>query len=233
LNKLPPLIAFLVLILGTTGYAIAHGNVDQFTFGTGTGSTNIPTNEVIGQSFTPTVDNIVAVGIEIQQDATVSAEPLTVRIRDGEGLGGTELGITQTHTGLPGAGNIALVHYDFPASIALIPGNLYTITVVLNDNNDFGEVEWQFDVTNPYPEGIRIGIPDLDLGFQTLFEEIIEDDFCDIFPDDPKCTVGGEIIPIETTSLILAGVQSFSWMIPVVLSVLGIGLFVASRKSES
>jgi len=44
--------------------------------------------------------------------------------------------------------------------------------------------------------------------------------------------VGGEIIPIETTSLILAGAQSFSWMIPVVLSVLGIGLFVVSRKSE-
>jgi len=45
--------------------------------------------------------------------------------------------------------------------------------------------------------------------------------------------IGGEIIPIESTSLILAGAQSFSWMIPVVLSVLGIGLFVVSRKSEN
>jgi len=45
--------------------------------------------------------------------------------------------------------------------------------------------------------------------------------------------VGGELIPIETTSLLLAGAQSFSWMIPVVLSVLGIGLFVVSRKSEN
>jgi len=44
--------------------------------------------------------------------------------------------------------------------------------------------------------------------------------------------IGGEIIPIETTSLLLAGTQTFSWMIPVVLSVLGIGLFVVSRKSE-
>jgi len=48
----------------------------------------------------------------------------------------------------------------------------------------------------------------------------------------PCGPVGGELIPIETTSLILAGTQSFSWMIPVVLSVLGIGLFVVSRKSE-
>jgi len=44
--------------------------------------------------------------------------------------------------------------------------------------------------------------------------------------------IGGEIIPIQTTSLILAGAQSFSWMIPVILSVLGIGLFIVSRKSE-
>ena len=51
------------------------------------------------------------------------------------------------------------------------------------------------------------------------------------FPDDSS-VIGGEIIPIETTSLILAGAQTFSWMIPVVLSVLGIGLFVVSRKSE-
>ena len=42
--------------------------------------------------------------------------------------------------------------------------------------------------------------------------------------------VGGEIIPIETTSLLLASAQSFSWMIPVVLSVLGIGLILVRRK---
>jgi len=36
-------------------------------------------------------------------------------------------------------------------------------------------------------------------------------------------TVGGELIPIESTSLLLVGAQSFG---------IGIGLFVASRKSE-
>jgi len=43
--------------------------------------------------------------------------------------------------------------------------------------------------------------------------------------------VGGEFIPIETTSLLLASAQTFSWMIPVILSGIGIGLFVVSRKS--
>jgi len=44
--------------------------------------------------------------------------------------------------------------------------------------------------------------------------------------------VGGEIIPLDSTALLLAGAQTFSWMIPVVFSILGIGLFVVSRKSE-
>ena len=45
--------------------------------------------------------------------------------------------------------------------------------------------------------------------------------------------VGGELLPIESTSLLLASAQSTTWMIPLVLSVLGIGLFVVSRKSEN
>jgi len=45
--------------------------------------------------------------------------------------------------------------------------------------------------------------------------------------------VGGELLPIETTSLLLASAQSYSWMIPVIVSGIGIGLFVVSRKSEN
>jgi len=44
--------------------------------------------------------------------------------------------------------------------------------------------------------------------------------------------VGGKFLPIETTSLLLSSAQTFSWMIPVILSGIGIGLFVVSRKSE-
>ncbi len=46
--------------------------------------------------------------------------------------------------------------------------------------------------------------------------------------------VGGKLLPIDTTALLLAGAQmNAAWMIPVVLSVLGIGLFVVLRKSEN
>jgi len=54
-----------------------------------------------------------------------------------------------------------------------------------------------------------------------------------IIPGAECPVVGGELLPIDNTALLLAGAQTFSWMIPVVLSVIGIGLFVVSRKSEN
>jgi len=48
----------------------------------------------------------------------------------------------------------------------------------------------------------------------------------------PACidTVGGEIIPIESTSLILAGTQStFSWMIPITVSAIGVAIVIARK----
>jgi len=44
--------------------------------------------------------------------------------------------------------------------------------------------------------------------------------------------IGGEFLSVDSSALILAGAQSFSWMIPVILSGIGIGLFAVSRKSE-
>ena len=61
---------------------------------------------------------------------------------------------------------------------------------------------------------------------------IVDGDGCDSLCRIVGEQIGGEIIPLETTSLILASAQTFSWMIPVVLSVLGIGLFVIKRKNQ-
>jgi len=50
----------------------------------------------------------------------------------------------------------------------------------------------------------------------------------------PPCdiqVIGGTLIPIDTTALLLAGVQSISmWMIPVVAAGIGIGVFVIKRR---
>jgi len=48
-----------------------------------------------------------------------------------------------------------------------------------------------------------------------------------------ECVVGGEMIPIGTTSLILAGTQSaFSWMIPITVSAVGIAIVIARKFSK-
>ncbi len=54
----------------------------------------------------------------------------------------------------------------------------------------------------------------------------------DFRPIPPQMAVGGTGMSIDTTALLLASAQTFSWMIPVILSGIGIGLFVVSRKSE-
>jgi len=70
-------------------------------------------------------------------------------------------------------------------------------------------------------------------GFTPNEGDCDDNDRPDIFPgqgcDLLQVVVGGEIIPIETTSLILAGTQTFSWMIPIVLSILGIGIVIARK----
>jgi len=62
------------------------------------------------------------------------------------------------------------------------------------------------------------------VGQAYLFDGICNGDDGGISP-----VVGGEIIPIETTSLILAGAQTFSWMIPVIVSVIGIAIVIARK----
>ena len=45
--------------------------------------------------------------------------------------------------------------------------------------------------------------------------------------------VGGEGLPVDSTALIVAGAQSYSWMIPLMISALGIGLFLVSKRPEN
>ena len=67
--------------------------------------------------------------------------------------------------------------------------------------------------------------------FIDLDETIDENQGVAVF--ELESLVGGTLLPIDTTALLLAGAQSTSWMIPVVLSIVGFGLFLSSRKSQN
>jgi hypothetical protein len=78
------------------------------------------------------------------------------------------------------------------------------------------------------------GNGDLIIGFNLVYSTAGHSGFgveqIVITSDDLDREVGGELLPIDSTALLLANTQSFSWMIPLVLSGIGIGLFVVSRK---
>jgi len=45
-----------------------------------------------------------------------------------------------------------------------------------------------------------------------------------------QCAVGGSLVPIDTTSLLLAGTQmTASWMIPAIIAAIGIGIVIARK----
>ncbi len=50
------------------------------------------------------------------------------------------------------------------------------------------------------------------------------------FPSD---FVGGELIPLDTTALLLAGAQmNAAWMVPIIVSAAGIGLLIQAQKTK-
>jgi len=50
------------------------------------------------------------------------------------------------------------------------------------------------------------------------------------FVNSPKSAIGGEIIPLDTTMVLVAGSQNTAaWMIPVIVSAIGIGIVIARK----
>jgi len=63
---------------------------------------------------------------------------------------------------------------------------------------------------------ISVGTGEFDLPFQTVVDSFL---------------IGGTMIPIDTTALLLAGAQmNAAWMIPVIAAGIGIGVFVIKRR---
>lgn len=125
--------------------------VDQESVGpTNFSGTNGFTN---GQSFTPTVGTIDAAEFRIRSDGASST--LHLEIREGQGLTGTLLGSSNSVTI---DSSINLVHFDFLSSVALTPGNLYTLVLDLDAGSSFAG---EMSNLNPYAGGLAINNSDL------------------------------------------------------------------------
>jgi hypothetical protein len=96
---------------------------------------NVLTESVLGQSFTPSNDSLAFAGF-LLYDATagvVEGGTLAVRLYEGVGFNGPILGISESLT-LPDAFGVAavgtggaVVEFNFAPPISLTPGNKYTL----------------------------------------------------------------------------------------------------------
>lgn len=181
-----------------------------------------------------TSGDIITRGDEIVT-ITDETDPQGVRIRANLVSGGT---------GAPTPARINVCNNA--ASFLFFPTSDFIVTC---DSVDIQVISGPIDIT--FTDGTTTGSSTLNTGDSIVFDPtsfsvtnngdtpviiIINGDQIRIPPGEtfssgpPSQAVGGTLIPIDKTSLLLAGAQSFSWMIPVVLSIVGIGLVLVKRK---
>ena len=110
-----------------------------------------------------------------------------------------------------------------------IPPSTMILVNLLEADKSFG-VQFNIDKYSLPSESFQHFLDELKDGSYDPNEDVMNEIRNLIAKGYGGCYIGGEIIPIESTSLILAGAQTFSWMIPIVLSGIGIGL-VFLRKN--
>ena len=104
----------------------------------------------------------------------------------------------------------------------------------INPGNGFGTV-----ITNPRTDvtgapQTTTGNPltvQFNFGFPNSLAALAYDQICSSEPGNGEREVGGDILPIDTTALLVTGAQTTaSWIIALALSIVGIGAFVIKRK---
>jgi len=124
--------------------------------------------------------------------------------------------------------NIITTCYVWSSSVVFFGQNLPPgTTVSATFSPDRKTVDWTFNP--PIPAGHQFKLfkffdCDLSVGPRTGVIHVLE--YPTVLTNE---IIGGEIIPIESTSLLLAGAQTFSWMIPVIVSAVGIGIVIARK----
>ena len=103
-----------------------------------------------------------------------------------------------------------------------VPGFLVNgvFTVLNHDLTDSGSQGVPVQVGDVF--GFRVDATDDFAGFGVL-------DITNF--DGPQCVVGGELLPIDSTALVLAGLQTSAiWMLPVLAGAAGVGVFYIKTR---
>lgn len=167
--QVPRFLVFLLLLAASSGFAAAAEIVDQANEDdlANAGWTNMIPPNGVGQSFTPTLDNLTAVEISIVtgNDTGLSSERLTASVWE---LGGTaalgEASIDVT------AGFDGWLRFDFSPAISLTPGQQVLLRV---EDEGFVTFGWHYAL-DTYAGGEQYFLlapkPEFDFFFRTYGE---------------------------------------------------------------
>ncbi|MEX2317185.1 MAG: hypothetical protein WD669_08535 [Pirellulales bacterium] len=159
-TSIPPLV--IVLLFATTLNAAPLVVVDQQNLIVD--AVVLSGQSIIGQTFVPTLPAIDA--FEFDLGALTGGTQIYINLRDGvagtNGLQGAILGTTNTVV-LPSEAPNEMTHFDFPTSIALIPGKKYVAEVVGTNGQ---RASLSFDDRYPAGESLVIVTPGRDLIFR-------------------------------------------------------------------
>jgi len=179
-------IALLSLIftgISSVPTAFAHGPIDQISIIPSGGSVTIEAG--IGQEFTPDVDNLVAVDIDLSTECNGN---WSVLIHSAT-ITGTVIGST-SHNVTPDLTQ----HVDFTSPVPLTPGFTHVIEIISSNTT----CNWKAGGGDPYDGGSLVGtlFNDADTGFATYYAIVDTDDDGDGVPNvNDKCPA----TPPETT----------------------------------
>jgi len=151
-------------------------------------------------------------------------------------IGGPTIKITKDTTNGDGSFDFTIFNATNPAnSTALnIPDtSINNMTAPLTvQAGSFSVVEtvplnWNLISSDCLINGIPQGTT---LNFNIINGDTVECIFVNLFVAPPRTAVGGELIPLDTTMVLVAGTQTAaSWMIPVIVSAIGIGIVIARK----
>jgi len=207
-----------------------HGPVDQSFTGP---FNNAPfvgpnlANTGHGQTFIPTQTFLLGVDVFSGDFFGGGSDTITVSVWDGSAPGtGNLLGSASATLDVTGAtiGNPAVFHVNFVPTIILVPGNTYSLQFggLFGPTSGQGSVLFASSI-NPYAGGVLFqngnSFANFDFGFVTYFSDKY---------------VGGDMLPIDSTALMLAGLQSSAiWMLPALAGIAGVGAyFIRTRMTK-
>lgn len=137
-----PALALIALAVASPSRADAAFQLDQYA----TNSNTTLTGTVLGQSFTPGLNQIIQVTFFTPSAGPERSYGLT--LYEGSGFGGTILATTTASSPGPAIG------FDFGAIVPLSPGSIYTLAIRAIDGN---ALTLQASDRNSYTRGMAFG----------------------------------------------------------------------------